>query len=123
MAKLISTHNNNWYKTQVDKYKIGKYQYHLTASSVVYSEEMNKYTDTRHIEFKSDFKKEDITIDIIIDGVEKFYAELDYPDFVELNFHNIISLFDAVDVKDVKLFNFGDNKNITMNIYNHPINI
>ena len=116
MTQIIFKHHADMYKTQVQKYKIGQYQYHLTANSIVWWEESQTFTsDERNIEFKSDLKTENITIDVIKDVVEKFYATLDYPDFIQLNFHKIITLNNANDIKDIRLFNFGDNKNIITN--------
>ena len=111
MTQIISRHNGNVYKKEIDKYKIGKFKYNLTAKSVVWWETYKKYTsDERNIEFKSDLKTDDITIDIIKDIVEKFYATLDYPDFIELIFHKLMILNDGKDIKDIQLYNFGDNK-------------
>ena len=116
MTQIIFRHNADIYKTQVQMYKIGKYQYNLTANSIVWWEDYQRFSsDERNIEFKSDLKTENITIDVIKDVVEKFYATLDYPDFIQLNFHKIITLNNANDIKDIRLFNFGDNKNIITN--------
>ena len=111
MIQIIFRHNADWYKTQVQMYKIGQYEYHLTATSIVWWEDEQRFSsDERNIEFKSDLKTEDITIAVITDVVEKYYAELDYPDFIQLNFHKIITLNNANDIKDIRLFNFGDKK-------------
>ena len=42
MTQIIFRHNADVYKTQVKKYKIGQYQYHLTANSIVWWEESQK---------------------------------------------------------------------------------
>ena len=52
MTQIIFRHNADIYKTQVQMYKIGKYQYNLTANSIVWWEDSQQITsDERNIEF------------------------------------------------------------------------
>ena len=84
----------------------------MTVNSLVWweSEQTNKQ-DKRDINFKSDLDKNEITQEMILDITEKFYATLDYPDFIEiLNKAKIIKLNDSTNIKDINLYNFGTNK-------------
>lgn len=111
MRAIIFRHNANIYKKEFDKYKQGKNNYQMTVESIVWDEQKKVITtDKKDIQFKSDLDETQITQEIILDITIKFYATLDYPDFIELNKRKIIKLNGGTNIRDIMLYNFGDNK-------------
>ena len=111
MKAVIFRHNADIYGKEYDKYKQGKNNYQMTVYTIVWDEQAQTIRpETRNINFKSDLNKDEITQEMVLDITEKFYATLDYPDFVELNKRKIVKLNDGTNIKDIKLYNFGNNK-------------
>ena len=111
MKAFIFRHNAEIYKKEFDKYKQGKNTYQMTTESIVWDEQQQRIrADKRNIDFKTDLNENEITQDMILDITRNYYATLNYPDFIELNKRKIIKLNGGANIRDIQLYNFGDNK-------------
>jgi len=111
MKAVIFRHNAEIYKKEFNKYQQGKNTYQMTVESIVWDEQQQRIrTDTQNIDFKSDLDKDEITQDMVLDITFNYYATKDYPDFIELNKRKVIKLNGGTNIRDIKLYNFGENK-------------
>ena len=85
MKAIISRHNASFTKQNIDKFRKGENAYTVTFRAIVWNEQVeNEYVDEVSIAFYSNMTYEQITKEVIIEIIEMYYADRDYPDFIRL---------------------------------------
>jgi hypothetical protein len=105
MKAMISRHNAEYTKKGLKRFEkstTNKFKFSLAFEALVWNEQQEKkYNDKRNMSFF--FDTETPSTEVIEEAVEMYYAQRDYPDFIQLIRHKLTHLDSKASIGDMEL--------------------